>query len=122
MKANKGWLMAWVFVSGACLNVAAATKEADEAKAMMSSYEAEQRAAEAARAKDAAWKPSCKEVGLIQVGNNKKGGALKSFCLNPDGNILACYAANEGGKNGSGIRVYSPKGELLNTMPVEIKP
>jgi hypothetical protein len=90
---------------------------------MMGSYEAEQRAGAAAREKDAAWKPSCSELGLIQVGDSKKPGALKNFCLNAEGHILACFAPEETGlKSAPCIRVYSPKGELLKTLPLEIKP
>ncbi len=114
----------FAIICGACLNgvfnVRGAT-DASDATAMMSAYEKEQQAAEAARAKDAAWKPSCNEVGVIQVGDGKNAGALKNFCLNSDGNILACYSPNGGQKSGAGIRVYSPKGELLKTIPLEIK-
>src|SRR5436190_17083507 len=113
-------------ISGACLNgavntKAASSKEVSEATAMMSGYDAEQRAGAAARAKDAAWKPSCSEVGLIQVGNSKQPGALKNFCLNAEGNLLACFASKDS-RNASGIRVYSPKGDLLKTLPLDIKP
>src|SRR5207237_3567209 len=91
--------------------------------AMMSGFDAEQRAAAAARERDPAWKPSCSEVGLIQIGDSRKAGALKNFCLNAEGEVLACFAAKETGlKNGSGIRVYSAKGELLKTLALEIKP
>ena len=90
---------------------------------MMSGYDAEQRAAAAAREKDAEWKPSCNEVGLIQIGDSKRPGLLKNFCLNSEGNILACFAKRENVSSGVGaIKVYSPKGELLKTMPLEIKP
>jgi hypothetical protein len=114
-----------VLISGACLSgtlssMAASSKEVDEATTMMSGYDAEQRAAANARAKDTAWKPACNEVGLIKVGDGR-AGALKNFCLNAEGNILACYAPSTG-KDASGLRVYSPKGELLKTIPLEIKP
>jgi len=125
MKSNARWTVALAAIlvanlSGA-LCVRAAT-QGDDATTMMKSYEEEQRAAAAARGKDAAWKPSCKEVNLIQIGSP---GALKNFCLNMDGNILACYAGTGKSsdlKNASGLRVYSPKGELLKTIPLEIKP
>lgn len=39
---------------------------------------------------------------------------MKNFCLNAEGDILACY--------GAGVRVYSPRGELLKTLPLEIRP
>src|SRR5438045_5531027 len=94
---------------------------------MMSGADAQERAAAAAREKDSAWKPVCAEVGIIQIGDGKKPGALKNFCLNAEGNILACFAPAEGAKssaakNPQGIRVYSPNGELLKTLPLEIKP
>jgi hypothetical protein len=123
MKSNARWIVALAALLTAnfsgVLNARAAE---DEATKMMQSYEEQQRAATAARGKDAAWKPSCKEVNLIQIGSP---GALKNFCLNQDGNILACYAGNgksKDSKNASGLRVYSPKGELLNTMALDIKP
>jgi hypothetical protein len=53
-------------------------------------------------------------VDLIQIGDKKKPGTLRNFCLDAEGNILACF--------GKAIRVYSPKGELLKTLPLEIQP
>lgn len=119
MKSNARWMVALAVISGACLNgavnsMAASSDEVAEATAMMGSYESQQKAAAAAREKDPAWKPSSGEVGLLQIGDSKKPGALKNFCLNAEGNILACF--------GAGVRVYSPKGELLKTLPLEIKP
>jgi hypothetical protein len=81
---------------------------------------AQDRAAAAARERDPAWKPACDEVSLIQIGDSASPGALKNFCLNGEGNILACLAPREGGE--PSIRVYSPTGELLKTMPLEIRP
>src|SRR6266700_6025863 len=112
MKSNARWLVVLAAVSGACLNgtmnsKAASSEEVSEATAMMSGYEAEERAAAAARQKDAAWKPSCSEVGLIQIGDSRKPGALRNFCLNAEGNLLACFAPKDS-KNEAGIRVYSP--------------
>ena len=106
------------------VNISAATaSEGDDASAMMGNYEAEQRAAAAARAKDAAWKPACNQVALLQIGDGTKPGALKNFCLNREGNILACFVPDgTGPKNAPGVRVYSPKGELLKTLPLAIKP
>lgn len=119
MKSKIRWMVALAVIAGACFNSgvnswAAGGDEEAEAKVMMGSYEAQQKAAAAARAKDPAWKPSHDEVALIQVGNKKKPGSLKNFCLNAEGNILACFA--------SSIRVYSSKGELLKTLPLDIKP
>jgi hypothetical protein len=75
-------------------------------------YETEQRAAAEARSKDSKWQPKTKEVALIQVGDKNNPGTLKNYCLNKEGNILACY--------GKEIRVYSPDGKLLKTVPTEI--
>jgi len=124
MKSNARGLVAVTVILGTCLSSALNGRAADDAA---SSYEAEQRAAAAARAKDPVWKPSAKEAGLIQIGDSKKPGALRNFCLNAEGNILACFAPVEtnkssDAKNAPGIRVYSPSGKLLSTMPLEIKP
>jgi hypothetical protein len=128
MKSNARWMMALAVIVGAYLNGAVNAKAASSVEVEAAQdYEAQQRAAAAARAKDPAWKPSYDEVSLIQVGDSKKAGALKNFCLNAEGNILACFAPTEpaksaGAKNTPGIRVYSPNGELLKTLPLEIKP
>jgi hypothetical protein len=124
-------MVALAMISGAFLNgnvntLAASSKEVEEAAEITSGVNAEERAAAAARAKDPAWKPSCAEVGLIQIGDSKQPGALKNFCLNAEGNILACFVPNDAagsstGKNAPVIRVYSPKGELLKTLPIEIR-
>jgi hypothetical protein len=117
--------MAAAFLNWTSTIKAADSKEADEATAMMGNLDAQERAAAAARAKDAAWKPSCKEINLIQVADPRNPAALKNFCLNKDGNILACFAGNgksSDPKKASGIRLYSPKGELLKTLPLEIAP
>ena len=85
----------------------------------------ESRAATAARAKDPGWKPSAVEAGSIKIGDARSSVALNNFCLNAEGNILACVASNgtaRNGENASGIRVYSPNGKLLKTLPLEIKP
>jgi len=98
----------------------AATKEGDEATAMMSSMDAEERAAAAARDKDASWKPSCKELSKIQVGEGKPGGTLRNFCLDAEGNVLACVVRGSG--NEGSLRVYSPDGKVLRTMKLTIRP
>jgi hypothetical protein len=119
-----------VVILGVCLQAnltQAATKskpvavqQAEEAEAMMQNMDPEQRAAAAARAKDAAWKPATAEIGVIQVGDDHSRGSLRNFCLNKDGNILACYAPPVEGK--SGIRIFTPDGKLQTTLPLEIKP
>lgn len=128
MKAKMRWMVALAVVSGACWSGVVSSQAADnddvaEATAMMGGYEEQQKAAAAARAKDPLWKPACTEIGLIQVGDSKNPGALKNFCLNAEGNVLACYAPlDKNKKDVPGIRVYSPKGELLKVFPLEIKP
>src|SRR5688572_32556337 len=119
MKLNARWLMALAVISVAfygTLNSRAAT-----------SHEKAQAEAAAARAKDPKWKPSCEEVRVIRVGDSKTPGSLKNFCLNAEGNILALFSPRENSKSGPknstpAIRVYSPKGELLETLPLTIKP
>jgi len=126
MKSNARWMAALAVIFGACLygalsSKAAGNQEVEEATSMMSNPD--QRAAAAAREKDKAWKPSSSEVALIQVGDSRRPGALKNFCVNAEGNLLACFVPNEpGSKNAGAIRVYSPKGELLSTLPLEIRP
>jgi hypothetical protein len=120
------WMVALAVVSGACWNgavnsLAAGNDDVAEATVMMSGYEKQKKAEAETRAKDPQWKTACDEVGKIQVGDSKKPGALRNFCLNAEGNVLACYAANDK-KNTSGVRVYSPQGELLKTLPLEIQP
>src|ERR1044071_736171 len=128
MKCNRRWVLilsAVVAATTTCLNSNCMGQAANEATTMMNSYDAEQRAAAAARLKDTAWKPSCKEVQLIQIAERGNPSALKNFCLNKDGNILACYAGaakSSDPKKATGIRVYSPKGELLRTLPLDIAP
>jgi sugar lactone lactonase YvrE len=101
---------------------AASENNGQEAVRMMAGIDAEQRAAEEARTKDKAWKPACADAGLIQVGDSKNPGALKNFCVDSDGNVLACFVPKGSGpKDAPGIRVYSPKGALLRTLPLEIK-
>jgi hypothetical protein len=124
MKSNAVGMVALAVVSAACFNgwPAGGLARAQDAVTMMNSYEQEQREADAARAKDAAWKPACTEVGVIQIGDSKKPGALKNFCLDADGNILAAFAPDgTGAKNQPGIRIYSPKRELQRTLPLEFK-
>ena len=111
MKKHPRWIIALAVIAGAHLQSNLNTLAAD----------ADSLGVAAARAKDPAWKPSTQEVGLIQIGDGTTRGALKNFCLNAEGNILACFAPNVAG-SASGIRVYSPKGKLLTTFPLEIKP
>ena len=126
MKSSRVFMLALTVISGGCLVVPlssrAASQESQEATAIMSSYDAEQQAAARAREKDTSWKPSCKEVNVIQVTERGNPEALRNFCLNKDGNLLVCYAGSGNAKNASGLRVYSPKGELVKTLPLEIQP
>lgn len=118
------WAVAVILAVSLNGNLRAATKsvvvkQAEEAEAMMQNMDPEQRAAAAARAKDAMWKPATTEIGLIQVGEPGSSGSLRNFCLNKEGNILACYAPPTGK---GALRVYSPEGKLQNTLPLDIKP
>jgi hypothetical protein len=112
MKSMARWNVALVVALVACLG--ACVYGADPVE----------RAEEAARAKDKGWKPSTVEVALIRVGDGRQAGALTNFCLDAEGNILACYAPTgaRSGSAGPGIRVYSQDGKLVKTLPLEIRP
>jgi hypothetical protein len=88
MKSNAQKIIAFAMISVACLNGARTHAAEDQDTVVMSGNDEEQRAA-ARRAKDAAWKPSSTEAGVIQVGDSKSPGAVKNFCLDADGNILS---------------------------------
>lgn len=103
-------------------------EEAEAAEGAAADFANDQRKAAEARAKDPAWKPACEEVASIQVGDAKKPGTLRNFCLSPDGNILACVAPprtkpgeTAATKPAPAIHVFSPQGKLLRTLPLEIK-
>jgi hypothetical protein len=73
--------------------------------------------------KDPAWQPALREIGSIQIG---KGGTAQNFCLNRDGNLLVCCAAQAdvtaSAKVLGEIRVYSPQGKRVKTWPLPTKP
>jgi hypothetical protein len=117
MKHDTRWILAFAVLAGAYWSGSSMAHAAD----------AETREAAEARQKDRAWQPSTKEVAAIKIGDGKNPGALKNFCLNPEGNIVACFARNGTAKSSaasdaSGIRIYSPAGKLLKTFPLEINP
>jgi hypothetical protein len=117
MKRETPWILAFAVFAGAYWSETPNARAADP----------EARMAAEARQKDRSWQPSAKEVAAIQVGDGKSRGALKNFCLNPEGNIIACFSKTATGKasaasDASGLRVYSPAGKLLKTLPLEIKP
>ncbi len=101
-------------------------------------YQVQLREAAARRAKDPAWKPTCQEVAKIQIGDPSRPGALRNYCLNRAGEILACFAPAKarvpGSENpdasapeapataGGALRVYSPEGQLRHTWPLAIQP
>jgi hypothetical protein len=109
------WAVAAAVVFSACMNGAAHGADLVE------------RAEDAVRARDKAWKPATVQVATIQVGNGGPVGTLKNFCLDAEGNVLACYSPKadqpaKDAKNGPAIRVYSPDGKLVKTLPMTIKP
>lgn len=81
-------------------------------------YAAEQRAAEEARGKDPAWKATAEEQTPLQLGDASAPGALKSYCLDKDGNILAAFTT----PSGSAVKIYTPEGKLTKTLPLPISP
>lgn len=97
------------------------------------SYEDEMKAAAEARRKDPAWKPVFPEIAQIKIGKSAKGGSVHNYCVNTDGNLLACCGGKfvrvldeQSGKTEditekAEIRVFSPEGKLTATWPVEKK-
>lgn len=104
MKPGKRWATTLAVLT--CLSTLVASKAQEDP------YEAERKAAAEARSKNSDWKPKTKEVALIQVGDKNSPGTLKNYCLNKEGNILACF--------GKEVRVYSPEGKMLKSIPTEI--
>lgn len=116
MKMNQGRMLAIALIAavsvGAFMANLAESPNADTPNA--DSMDLEERQAAAERAKDPKWKASTTQVGTIQVGEGPKSPPLKNFCLNHEGNILACI--------GSAVRVYSPAGKLLQTWELDLSP
>jgi hypothetical protein len=88
-------------------------------------------AVNAAHQKDAAWQPTHTEVGIIRVGQKKGGGDLHNFCLNLDGNVLACYggageeaaaSARPAQSEPPEIKVFNPDGKFLQSWKMEAQP
>jgi hypothetical protein len=84
----------------------------------------ELKVAERAREVDPAWKPVTAEVSVIQIGAKGKGGYLHNFCLDKNGNILACWGAVKPGPSDSSaqIKVFSPAGKLVTSWPLPSTP
>jgi len=80
-------------------------------RAMMEEYEARQKKMMEELRADPAWKPSHRQTAVIQVG--EKTESVESFCLNVDGNLLAC--CNE-------IRVFTADGQLLKKWEIDATP
>lgn len=92
-------------------------------------YETTLRADASGRSKDPAWQASHKETALIRVSERKTSGLLHNFCINPDGNILACWGGTSSSvRRGASaaeptcIKVLSPEGMLLATWPLDFQP
>ncbi len=88
------------------------------------SYEQQLKTEAQARSADPAWKPATEEVAVIQVGDKGKGGRLHNFCLDTNGNILACWGTSEtAAKNAlAQIKVFSPDGKFLQAWPLPSTP
>jgi hypothetical protein len=92
----------------------------------------EEAATEEALRKNPAWKPTHREAPMIQVGKRGFSGSLHNYCLNLDGNILACcggkyWRVSEAGKRTevtepSEVRVYGPEGKVIERWPLESMP
>jgi hypothetical protein len=105
MKPGKQWVSTITIVSFLC-GVFASQAQEDP-------FEAERKAGAESRSKDKSWKPKTTQVALIQVGDKDSPGQLRNYCLNNEGNILACL--------GNELRIYSPEGKMLKSIRTEIK-
>jgi len=86
-------------------------------------YEQQQQAEAEARKADPQWQPATEEVAVIQVGGKEEAGELQNFCLDTNGDLLACWGNEEPGKNESArIERFSPDGKLLKTWPLPSTP
>ena len=96
-----------------------------------------ERALMAAIKKDPAWKPACKEIAVVNIGETNKAGGLHNFCVNNNGDILAAFggswayyersASTRSSKpvkvtKPAEIRVFSPEGQLRASWPVPMIP
>ena len=79
---------------------------------------------ERTRSSDPAWKPKSEEIAVIQVGDKDKAGNLHNFCLQTNGNILACWGEEaEVSKTDTGqIRVFTPEGKPAGTWSLPTVP
>ncbi len=124
-----------ILALGIWLRAVQQTDAEDSAAAnSMEAYQAAQREAAERRAKDPAWQPACREVGVIQVGHPEHPGGLRNYCLNARGEILAAFApvaaprvkpagaGHPAPPETAGLWVYSPEGQHLRTLPLDIMP
>ena len=93
-------------------------------------YERQLQAEAAAWAKDPAWQPSHKETAVIRMGSENGRKLRHNFCVNKDGNLLACCGGKYTPAKKSAeliteltaIKVFSPEGKLLETWPLDFQP
>jgi hypothetical protein len=101
------------------------------------SYESRLKKEEEKRNADPAWRPSHKESAVIKISKYGKRLSLNNFCLNTDGNILACcggervdyvrdpqtgeYEPRTVGEPAE-IQVRGPDGKLQKSWPLKFKP
>jgi hypothetical protein len=116
-----------------CLLSGASCSFAAEPQDIPMDGNAEMQSAMAAQRKDPAWKPKYQEIALIQVGKRGKSGSLHNYCLNTNGNILACCGGKfvrmldeqqgrtQNVSDPAEIRVFSPTGNPIVSWPMEQK-
>ena len=120
-------LAATLWVVAAVCQVAPAAVATDDTD---TAADSSPQAAAKDRDKDPAWRPSHREIGSIRVGEGKKTGSLSNFCVAKDGNVLACWSgenpdaprAKKPAAAANEIRVCSPAGKFLKTIPLPVAP
>lgn len=98
--------------------------------AAAASYEAQQQAVAKEREQNPAWQPVREELAVIRVAKENEAGSLANFCVNTDGNLLACWSGAKGqpapqgdaAPAGGEIRIHAPTGALLKSIPLPITP
>ncbi len=115
--------LSWLLTSGCGENspLSAGVGDSDpNGASAMADLNAELQEAARARASDPAWKPSEKQIAVIQVATGE-GGSLNNFCLDDEGRVLACVGkvAGEGpaAKEGA-IEVLGSDGARVTTWAV----
>lgn len=74
------------------------------------------------------WTNSHQQTSVIRLPVFRNSGTVNSFCVDPAGNLLVCWAGRKSNiatgevKIVNGVNVVSPDGTLIKNMPLEYQP